>query len=259
MESGAASGLRRVLSSHSRSRRKEAFRCRTLCGRLMAASVLALGSWSISRSRSDCVTVRLGVGSWPWDQRAHSNACTGSRREIRAYSFCLVAASPSSLLTQRYSRASGCATTPEASQSSRLMLIDRPSPALRERIAPEPHDRVIMQICASCSLRWKRARPEGWKGMSSASIRIASPEARPERAASSASVVGIGRRGLAFGLRAVFRLVHLYFARHRGERSLVEQLRPERQPAAGPEAARSLSATPAFPRWRWACRPSWSR
>src|SRR5579871_3739970 len=58
MESGAASGFRRVFSSHSRSCFKDSFRFRTLCARLMGASA-SRGLSSVKRSSSDCVTVRL--------------------------------------------------------------------------------------------------------------------------------------------------------------------------------------------------------
>jgi len=56
--SGAGTTIRRVLSSHSRSRRSARFNSRTDWAQVMGGSVLASTSVSISRSSTDHWTVR---------------------------------------------------------------------------------------------------------------------------------------------------------------------------------------------------------
>src|SRR6266545_4800075 len=71
--------MRRVLSSHSRSRRSARFRSRTDCAHVIGASVLASGSASNNRSRTDRWTVR-SAGWGAIVARARRRECHGLDR-----------------------------------------------------------------------------------------------------------------------------------------------------------------------------------
>jgi hypothetical protein len=79
--------VRRVLSSHSRSRLIPNFSSRKDCARVRGTSALTFGSLSMRRSSTESVTgplmSRLGMGYFP-----SPRACAGSSRQMRSKIFC---------------------------------------------------------------------------------------------------------------------------------------------------------------------------